>query len=45
MHKAISRYVRAEKSAGYRRDEHAQMLYAQHVRRACALYGWNRNPY
>jgi hypothetical protein len=45
MPTAISRYVRAEKAAGYSGDWLRAQSIARHVWRACALYGYSRNPY
>jgi len=45
MHPAILRYVRAEKRAGYARQDKRCNLLARQVIRACRLYGFSGNPY
>jgi hypothetical protein len=45
MHPAILRYVRAEKRAGYARQDRRCNMFARQVIRAKIMYGFSGNPY
>jgi hypothetical protein len=45
MHDAIARYVAAERRAARKGNWLSAGTYALQVYRACALYGYARNPY
>lgn len=41
----ISKYVAAEKRAGYQGNDKKVAVMSRHVARCCIMYGYNYNPY